>query len=690
MLLGPSPRAARRDGDRAAYPRGAAARLGKTDGNRRPPAGYAGAGGENREPMDDATTRMPPPEWLEADGLGGFASGTASGLRTRRYHALLAVARTPPTGRVVLVAAIEATLVGAGERQALSSHVYDPDVLHPDGLTRLAGFTHEPWPRWTFGLAGGASATFELFVPRGAPAVVLRWRVERASPGARLEVRPLLAARGLHQLEAERGDLDLAPRKSGGTWSFELSPNVPRLAVSCAGTFRAEPLWYRRFLLREERARGFDHLEDLASPGVFELDPARGPASIVFAATGDGLPELAGGGAEELAAAERERRARFASPLERAAEAYLVRRGAGKSLVAGYPWFTDWGRDTFIAMRGLYLGRPDVARGILVEWSRHVSAGLLPNRFVDEGSEPDLNSVDAALWFVVAAHETLAAAGAEGDWPRGARAALRAAIEAILEGYRRGTRYRIGVRADGLVAAGEGGSQLTWMDARSRGTAVTPRVGKPVEIQALWINALRAGEALDPRWRELRERAQSSFEERFWNAERGCLFDVVDADHVPGAADASLRPNQILAVGGLPHALLAGERARSVVDVVERELWTPLGLRTLAPGDPRYVGRYVGGPDARDAAYHQGTAWPWLIGPFVEAWVRVRGSGGGARRRARERFVQPLLEHLGAAGLGHVSEIADGDAPHAPRGAPFQAWSLGELLRLERQVLAGD
>jgi predicted glycogen debranching enzyme len=229
------------------------------------------------------------------------------------------------------------------------------------------------------------------------------------------------------------------------------------------------------------------------------------------------------------------------------------------------------------------------------------------------------------------------------------------------------------------------------MDARVGAHVVTPRIGKPVEVQALWVNALRLAAATfsHGEWEALAAQAEASFAARFWNARAGALFDVVDDGHRLSACDASLRPNQILAVGGLPHPLLAGERARRVVDVVEARLWTPLGLRSLAPGEPGYAPRYEGGPEARDAVYHQGTAWAWLLGPFVEAWVRVRGGGRAARREARERFVAPLLAHLGEAGLGHVSEIADAEPPHTPRGCPFQAWSTGELLRLEREVLAG-
>jgi predicted glycogen debranching enzyme len=385
-------------------------------------------------------------------------------------------------------------------------------------------------------------------------------------------------------------------------------------------------------------------------------------------------------------AAEQRRRREFPSRLHRAADAYLVRRGRGKTIVAGYPWFIDWGRDTFIALRGLCLatGRLEDARAILLEWAGAVSDGMLPNRFPDHGEQPEFNAVDAALWYVVAAHEFLQSAKRVA--PRD-RQALEAAIEAILSGYARGTRYGIHVE-DGLLATGEPGVQLTWMDAKVGDWVVTPRIGKPVEVQALWLNALRIGSGLSERWAEVYARGRAAFEARFWNEAGGFLHDVVDVDHQPGTVDSTFRPNQIFAVGGLPFSMLEGERARRVVDAVEARLLTPLGLRSLAPGEPGYTPHYEGGVRERDGAYHQGTVWPWLLGPFVEAWVRVRGGTARARQEARTRFLEPIFHHLGDAGLGHVPEIADAEPPHTPRGCPFQAWSVGEMLRLDQVVLA--
>jgi len=640
--------------------------------------------------IQDEHLHDPALEWLEADGLGGFAMGTVPGIRTRRYHGLLCVARTPPTGRVMLVAAVEAWIdVGQGPR-ALTSHRYAPAVTYPDGAGRLVAFEAEPCPRWTHAIDEDLRVVHELCVPRDTAQVVLRWRLEGRAERARLTVRPLLALREVHALRHEDARLDLASEVGGACVRWRPDPAFPAVQARSNGNFRAEPLWYRGFLYEEERARGYDHLEDLAAPGVFEHDLAQGELCLVLSAEVPGSPtapsdalplELAG----ELLARERRRREAL-EPLERAAEAYLVRRGEGRSLVAGYPWFTDWGRDTFLALRGLLLARGQAAEAaeILAAWAEHVSRGMLPNRFPDEG-EPEFNSVDASLWFVVAVQETLAAAR---GLARAEREVLEDAALAILTGYAGGTRYGIRADADGLLACGEPGLQLTWMDAKVGDEVMTPRTGKPVEVQALWIQALSFGARFEQRFHALAERASEAFEQRFWNENVGYLNDVVDCDHVRGTADTSLRPNQVLALGGLARVLVAPERARRIVEVLERELWTPLGLRTLPTWDPRYQGRYAGGPLERDRAYHQGTVWPWLLGPFVEAWVRAQGNTAEARTRARARFVAPLRAHLAQAGLGHVSEVADGDFPHRPGGCPFQAWSLGELLRLERVVLA--
>ncbi|HTR02427.1 MAG TPA: amylo-alpha-1,6-glucosidase [Thermoanaerobaculia bacterium] len=633
-------------------------------------------------------------EWLEADGLGGFASGTADGLRTRRYHALLLTAKNPPTGRVVLVSGFDAFVETASGRFAISSQRYAPDVVSPDGAGRAESFDQEPWPRWVFALPDGTRVAQEIFVPKDASAVAVSWKLLTGAGPVRLEVRPFFAGRDYHALHHENPAFRFdAAEGDAGLVRFRPYPDMPSVSVRSNGAFAPARDWYRRFAYAEEEARGLDFEEDLASPALFRFDLAAGEAVWLAAAEGHEAALGSGGAAaalEALRLAERSRRARFVDRLDRSADAYLVRRGSGRTIVAGYPWFTDWGRDTFIALRGLCLatGRLAEAEGILVEWAGAVSEGMLPNFFPDADAEPEFNAVDASLWYVIAVYEYLEAMASTGRVAaRASVAKLQAAVEAILTGYANGTRFGIRADGDGLLAAGKRGVQLTWMDAKVGDWVVTPRIGKPVEVQALWLNALWIATAFSEQWRPLHDRAFAAFGARFWNEAGGYLHDVVDVDHDPGTADPTFRPNQIFAVGGLPFPVLEGERARRVVDAVEARLSTPLGLRSLDPGDPAYTGRYEGGPRQRDGAYHQGTVWPFLAGAFVDAWVRVRGETEAAKDEARRRFLEPLRAHLGEAGLGHVSEIADGDAPHTPRGCPFQAWSVGELIRIEKVIL---
>ena len=637
-------------------------------------------------------------EWLEADGLGGFASGTVGGTRTRRYHALLLAATNPPTGRVVLVNGFDASVETPGGTFALSSQAYVPDVIHPDGTRRIIDFKTEPWPQWIFELEDGARIQQELFVRNGSALVALSWHLLTPGKEVKLSVRPFLSGRDYHSMHHENPAFQFEPQRSDDRIIWHPYNGLPGIVSASNGDYSQQPDWYRNFLYEEERARGLDFTEDLASPGVFHWNLARGEAVWLLAAEGHengALPVTAS--AEEcmksLRTAEQNRRQQFAPSLHRAADSYLVRRGEGKTIVAGYPWFTDWGRDTFISLRGLCMatGRLDDARDILVQWAEVVSEGMLLNLFPDRGDKPEYNSVDASLWYVIAVYDFIQAMKAE-KRKIAARdqKTLENAIEAILTGYSRGTRFGIHLDDDGLLAAGEADVQLTWMDAKVGDWVVTPRIGKPVEVQALWLNALGIASGFSERWKHLFMRGCEAFSERFWNEERGYLYDVVDPNHQRGAADPTFRPNQIFAAGGLPVAVLEGDRAKKVVEAVESRLWTPLGLRSLAPGEPGYCPHYGGGVRERDGAYHQGTVWPWLIGPFVEAWVRVRGSTEETKREARSRFLEPLVHHLDEAGLGHVSEIADADPPHTPRGCPFQAWSMGELLRLKLLVLADE
>jgi predicted glycogen debranching enzyme len=632
-------------------------------------------------------------EWLEADGLGGFASGTVSGRRTRRYHALLLTATTPPTGRMVLVNGFDAWIETPAGRFAISCQRYQPGVDSPDGNRRLATFEPDPWPHWIYRLEGGTQIECALFVPHERPISVLSWQLLEGS-AATLTVRPFLSGRDYHALHHENARFRFDAEVESERVRWRPYPGVPSILAFSNGDYLHQPVWNRNFLYEEERARGLDAVEDLASPGWFRFDLARGEA--VWALTTEERPtegEPIDDAVRAWRVAERRRRAAFPTRLHRSADAYLVRRNGGKTIMAGYPWFTDWGRDTFIALRGLCLatGRLDDAQAILRTWAETVSEGMLPNRFPDGGGQPEYNAVDASLWFVLAVHEFLQARQASGrSVGSETRSVLTDAVEAILTGYERGTRFGIRRDEDGLIAAGSPGVQLTWMDAKVGDWIVTPRIGKPVEIQALWLNALWCAERVSSHWSYLLEKGRRSFVSRFWNERDGTLYDVVDLNYQPGAMEAMLRPNQILAAGGLPFCPLDLEKARRVVDAVEAVLWTPLGLRTRTPGSPGYAPRYQGSPRERDAAYHEGTVWPWLDGPFVEAWVRARGGVVEAKREAQTRFLEPLLSHLDEFGIGHLPEVADGDAPHRPGGCPFQAWSVGEALRLREVVLAEE
>jgi predicted glycogen debranching enzyme len=634
-------------------------------------------------------------EWLETDGLGGFASGTASGIRTRRYHALLLTAMTPPTGRVVLVNGFDAWIETPNGKFALISQRYAPEIISSDGANRIVDFTHEPWPKWRFRCEDGTEIEQEIFVEAGKSSCTVLWRVIGEQRNVKLFARPFLSGRDYHALHRENPNFSFEAHIHADHVAWRPYYGLPAVTAVSNGIYTHEPFWYRNFSYEEEEARGLDCVEDLASPGVFQWELSFGEAAWTLTTDLESVHRSAGETSVQERALEARlneqlRRSQFKSPLARAADAYIVRGRHGKTIIAGYPWFADWGRDTFIALRGLCIanGRLDDALNIVLSWSAHVSEGMLPNRFPDSGEAPEFNSVDASLWFIIAVQDLLEALNAaQRKINAGDKAALLAAVEAILNGYAAGTRFGIRQDEDGLLACGVPGSQLTWMDARVGDWTVTSRVGKPVEVNALWINALHVGARFSARWQDEFNKAASAFRARFWNQDRECLYDVIDCDHIAGRVDASFRPNQIFAIGGLPLNLLPRALGLKIVAKVEACLWTPLGLRSLAPEEPGYTPHYQGGVGERDGAYHQGTVWPWLAGAFVEAWIRVRDNSAEAKQEAREKFLTPLLAHLDAAGLGHVSEIADAEAPHVPRGCPFQAWSVGELLRLEYSVL---
>ena len=633
-------------------------------------------------------------EWLETDGLGAFASGTSSGVRTRRYHNVLMIAKNPPSERVILVNGFDAWVETPHGTFPISTQSYRNDTFWPEGFLLKHSFDSTPWPFWIYDLGESLQIKQELFVPDGVQGTAIRWQVIGSPLGVKLHVKPLLSARDYHSMHHENDDMNLETRNQNGGLIWQPYSDSPEIFAESTGEFESNPEWFRSFHHEKESQRGLDTMEDLGCPGEFHFDLEQSEAILLLGADQKISAQINSADSpaehvfEIVHEAELKRRKEI-TPVERAAQQYIVKRQGGKTIIAGYPWFTDWGRDTFIAIRGLCLARDDheTARSILVSWADTVSEGMIPNRFPDHGEEPEFNSVDASLWYIVAVYEywqLLQRLGIQKDADETSK--LESAIEAILEGYSSGTRHGIRKDEDGLIAAGEEGVQLTWMDAKVGDWVVTPRIGKPVEIQCLWINACWIAAKFSPAWNSILQIAEQSFKEKFWNEEASCLYDIVDENHEAGQTESSIRPNQIMAVGGLPYSIVEGEKAKTILATVESKLLTPLGLRSLSPDDAEYKAIYSGGVLERDGAYHQGTVWPWLIGPFVEAWFNVNGRNKQTAAEAKTRFLHPLEAHLETSGLGHISEISDASSPFHPRGCPFQAWSLSEFIRIQKMT----
>ncbi|MGZ3418191.1 MAG: amylo-alpha-1,6-glucosidase [Polyangiales bacterium] len=591
-------------------------------------------------------------EWLETDGLGGYAMGTVAGANTRRYHGHWVTALRPGEERMVALSKLEES-VGDVE---LSANQY-PGAIHPRGFEKLVDFRIDPFPHWTFD-CNGVRVEKELFLVRGVRGSFVRYR---ANAKCTLRVRPMFSLRGYHAL---RGKPLRAVPSAREVAMYDGEARLFSLRFS-AGRFVEQPLVNRNVEYLVELDRGFEFREDLFSPGFFELELHPDRSAWVIASD------------QEIGLDEGERARRAATPLERAADAFFIERSGQPSIIAGYPWFTDWGRDAMISLPGLLVarGRYREARGVLATFLRHLDRGLIPNRFPDEGGRPETNTADATLWLFQAA-EAYVAATDDVDFLR--ETLLPAAIE-IVEHHIAGTHHQIGVDPnDQLLSAGGPDDNLTWMDARVDGKPVIARHGKAVEINALWYDALR----LLQRWGEDRfagraSQVARSFAQTFWNPARECLYDVVRDDH----RDARIRPNQILAVA-IHNPLMDRHQQRSIVDVVEKHLLTPFGLRTLAPGEPGYAPRYDGDGRKRDAAYHQGTVWPWLLGPFVRAYLRVHGRNATTRWRVRA-MIEPLIARCDSEGcLGNIPEVFDAEPPYRAGGTPAQAWSVAELLSL--------
>jgi predicted glycogen debranching enzyme len=650
-------------------------------------------------------------EWLHTNGAGAYASSTLAGMHTRRYHGLLVAALDPPRGRHVLLSHVDVGVStearpGAGASSArppsrpkweLAKHQFpgvDPEAT-PFYLER---FDQDPLPRWTHRVAGG-ELEITLGLVRGENAVVLRYAFRGPQP-VLLALRPLLAVRGFHALQRENGGMiqrvELRAGEAGaGEMRVQPRRDLPRICFRYEGTFVGSPDWWRRFEYLAERDRGLDFEEDLWTPGLFEVPLDGAPGYLVAA-----VEKLPPGEPEALLEAARaallaEDPGPRAAPLTRrltlSAEVFRADLARSPGVIAGYPWFEVWGRDTLIALPGLYLvpGKVDGALRILRELIGAMQDGLVPNRIPDAGDPPELHTADATLWLFEAARHV---ADALGDGHPFVTDELLLALHDAFEAALRGTRNGIHVTAEGLFAAGLPGDSLTWMDARVNGKAITSRAGCPVELTALWARgcdtlarlARATGDvALVDRATAERNRARRAFQARFWCAESGYPYDVISAAAEGEGAfhDASVRPNAVLALAVDP-ACFTVEQADAVLARARRDLVTPAGLRTLAPGQQGYVGRYLGGVAGRDGAYHQGTVWPWLVGAYVRAALRR----GGDRAELTALVVSAAGNELA---LGHVPEIAGGDAPHVPAGCVAQAWSVAELLRAAVWDLAG-
>jgi predicted glycogen debranching enzyme len=645
-------------------------------------------------------------EWLITNSLGGYASSTVLGVNTRKYHGLLVAALHPPCNRTVCLAKLDEEICVGNNVYQLGANEFH-GAIFPQGYKFLKAFSVAPFPRYVY-TAQGIEVTKTIFMPTGKNAVAAVYAILNGSGSdVAFRIYPLLTCRHFHLVvDKTRSPLGFSQQQSGR--EVEVTFNSPKATVAARATegeFIEKANWIERLYYREEERRGESSTDDCYQPGYFEVSvsPEQEAEFAVVTAASENNRE-AKESLENIGSATYAVKSRLERELEQrsdtlftfytshkkastsdwlswillAADAFIV-NGAGDraSVIAGYFWFETWGRDTFISLPGLMLatGKFEDARKILVDFTRHCKQGLIPNCVEDQCGELSYNTVDATLWYVNAVLQYLKYTG---DFKL-VQKQLWATLKAIVDSHEAGAAFGIRVDSDGLLAHGP---QLTWMDAEVAGVAVTPRAGKAVEIQALWYNTLRTMQLLANRFEErslaekyaeMATKAQASFNLKFWNAEKCCLFDVVGEF----GADAALRPNQIIAAA-LDFTMLDKAKSEQVVDVVQRELLTPCGLRTLAQNDPRYRGVYVGDRRSRDQAYHNGTVWAWLLGPYVTAFRKAKSN---SEYELKNCLMSLFTQQIAQAGLGTISEVFDGDSPHTARGCIAQAWSVAEPLR---------
>jgi predicted glycogen debranching enzyme len=639
-------------------------------------------------------------EWLVTNGIGGYASGTVSGLLTRRYHGLLVAALNPPLGRTLLLTKLDETVLYDGSKYQLYANRWADGTVDPHGYRNIESFHLEGTiPVWRFA-CGDAILEKRVWMQQGANTTYARYNLHRATGPLKLEIKAFVNHRDYHGMT------------HGGGWQMRIDP-IPH-GICITAFDGAKPFylltdkpdvslshdWYYGFNLAVEKYRGLDYQEDHLNTGIFRVTLNPGE-SLTFVASTEESPDLNGEAELELRRAyereliklwrrsgtvDAEKSPDWINHLVLSADQFIVSRPLtdnpdGKTVIAGYHWFGDWGRDTMISLPGLTISthRPEIARSILRTFAKYVDKGMLPNRFPDAGEAPEYNTVDATLWYFEAIRAYYEATG-DNDLLE----ELFPVLAGIIDWHVKGTRYNIHVDPnDGLLYAGEKGVQLTWMDVKIGDWVVTPRIGKPIEVNALWHNALRTmtkfAKQVKKPYRDYELAAKRSLMgfSRFWNDELGYCYDVIDG---PEGSDGTLRPNQIFAVS-LPESPLHSDQRRKVVDVCARHLLTSHGLRSLAPDHPQYQGHYGGDSRHRDGLYHQGTVWGWLIGPFALAHLKVYNDPVKARE-----FLEPMSQHLLAHCIGSMSEIFDGDAPFTPRGCIAQAWTVAEVLRAWMEI----
>lgn len=633
-------------------------------------------------------------EWLVTNGIGGYASGTVVGMVTRCYHGLLVATLQPPVGRTLLLTKIDEIAQYDNHLYPLCTNRWANGAVDPHGYSYIESFHLEGTiPVWSFAF-GDALLEKRIWMQPGANTTYIHYELRRATQPLTLTIKTLVNYRDYHS-RTQAKDWRMIVEKIERGVSVKAFPEaVPFYLLTDSGNAFSINDWYYGFQLAAERDRGLYDLDDNLHAATFQakIEPE---GSLTFVASTEKNPDLNSAATLEYRRAyeqklierqvnQTDKHPDWINQLVLAADQFIVNRPLpnnpdGKTIIAGYHWFSDWGRDTMISLPGLTIstGRPEVARSILRTFAKYVDRGMLPNRFPDDGTPPadtEYNTVDATLWYFEAIR--IYYDSTEDDH---LLSELFPVLAEIIDWHRRGTRYNIHLDAnDGLIYAGEKGVQLTWMDAKVGDWVVTPRIGKPVEINALWYNALKTmakfAQKLHKPHQEYETLAQSAALgfKRFWNDATNYCYDVLDG---PEGNDASLRPNQIFAVS-LPESPLTELQQRSVVEVCARKLLTSYGLRSLDPGDPQYQGYYGGDQHQRDSAYHRGTVWGWLIGPFALAHLRVFNEPAQARE-----LLEPMSHHILTAGLGTISEIFDGDAPMQPKGCIAQAWSVAEVLR---------